>query len=138
MLLTVRIFLVGAAALCGGFFASLVAGFGAAVEPGSYEETRSFTWVVLSAVLGWPFWLPAVIPNRFPRLLCALRRIGAAYAVLGVVAFGSIVSHNIVRHFSGLGATPSALLEGVVLTSVCLLCLILLLWPDLWKDKPST
>jgi len=133
-----RIILLAGAALCGGFIVLLGAGFSRTAEPQEYTSTTTVFWLVAGAVFAAPLWVPAAIPARFPTALKVCRRISAAALLFPTWLFGGIVLHNISRAISGLGATPSALLEGLVLTSVCVLCVFLLVRPDLHHAKRTT
>lgn len=126
-----RILLLLVAALCAAFFAVLGGGFSRAVEPEAYAASTSVFWFVSAAVFASPLWVPAMIPDRYPRVLNVYRRLAAAALVLPASMFASIAGHNISRSMSGLGATPSALVQGLVLTIACAACLLVLLWPDL-------
>ena len=126
-----RILLLFVAALCAAFIAVLGGGFSRAVEPEAYSTGTSAFWIVSAAALPAPLWVPALIPDRNPRVLNACRRLGAAALLLPTFMFSSIVVHNISRSVSGLGATPTALVQGIVLAIACVACLLVLLWPDL-------
>lgn len=126
-----RIILLLAALLCGGFVALLGGGFSRAVEPESYTVSTSIFWFLAGAVVASPLWLPAVIPRRYPVALKVCRRVSAVALLLPTYLFAGIVVHNLSRSISGLGATPSALVLGAVLTAACVVCLFLLLWPEL-------
>ena len=133
-----RIFLLFSAALCAAFFVVLGGGFSRAVEPEEYSTSTSAFWFVSAAVFASPLWGPALIPGRYPRVLNACRRLGAAALLFPTFMFSSIVVHNHSRSASGLGATPSALVQGIVLTIACVACLLVLLWPDLRIAKRAT
>ena len=126
-----RILLLFVAASCAAFVAVLGGGFSRAVEPEAYSVGSSAFWLVLAVVFAAPIWIPAMVPERYPRALKVCRRLGAAALLLPTYLFGSIVVHNVSRRLSGLDATPSALVQGVVLTIACVACLLVLLWPDL-------
>jgi hypothetical protein len=128
---TARIMLLFVAALCAAFFAVLGGRFSRAVEPEAYSAGTSAFWLVLAIVFAAPLWIPALVPERYPRALKVCRRLSAAALLLPTYLFGSIVVHNVSRNLSGLGATPSAFVQGVVLTIACVACLLVLLWPDL-------
>lgn len=126
-----RVILLVGAVLCGGFVALFGGGFSRAVEPENYSEVSSVFWLLAGAVVAAPLWVPAVFPSRYPVALKVCRQVSAAILLLPTLLFGSIVVHNINRSVSGLGATPSALIQGAVLTVACLVCLVVLLWPEL-------
>lgn len=128
-----RFVLLASAALCTAFVALLGGGFSRAVEPDSYSTGTSAFWLFCGALVASPLWVPAVFPARYPRALRVCRWLSAAALLVPILMFGGIVSHNIQRSISGLGASPSALAEGVLLTATCLLCMVLLLWPKLSK-----
>jgi hypothetical protein len=131
MPIATRIILLLIALLCGGFVAWLGDGFSYAVEPNQHSIATSIFWAGLGAVFSAPLWIAALIPSRFAKLAKVSRLAGAAYLLLPVFLFGGIVTHNISRWHSGLGASPSALVQGIVLTSGCLVALVLLLWPEI-------
>lgn len=126
-----RILLLLVAVLCAASLAVLGGGFSRAVEPEEYSNTTSVFWLVSGAVFAAPLWVPALIPGRYTRMLNACRRLGAAALLLPTFMFSSTVVHQISRSVSGLGATPSSLVQGIVLTIACVACLLVLLWPDL-------
>lgn len=126
-----RILLLIVAALCAAFVAVLGISFSLAVEPDAYSASTSSFWLVLAAVFASPIWMPALIPDRYPRVLSVCRRLGAIALLFPTFMFSSIVIHNISRSLSGLGATPTALVQGLALTLACVACLFVLLWPDL-------
>lgn len=125
-----RVILLVGAVLCGGFVALLGSSFSRAVEPETYSESSVF-WLLAGAVVAAPLWVSAVFPSRYPAALKVCRRVSAAILLLPTLLFGGIVVNNISRSISGLGATPPALLQGAVLTIACLVCLAILLWPEL-------
>lgn len=127
---TSRFILLLFAALCAAFVAILGSGFSRAVEPEDYSSGASVFWFTFAAVFVAPIWVPALIPERYPRALKVCRRLGAASLLLPTYMFASIVVHNVSRSLSGLGATPSALVQGVCLTLACVACLLILIWPD--------
>jgi hypothetical protein len=126
-----RFILLLCAVICGGFVALLGGGFSQAVEPQSYSAGTSAFWFLAGAVVAAPLWVPAIIPAHFPNALKNSRWVSAALLLFPTFLFGSIVWHNISRSFSGFGAIPSALFQGLLLTSACLAGLVILLWPEL-------
>jgi len=130
-----RILLLVSAALCGGFVGALGIGFDRAVEPDEYTWVHSVFWVVVGIVFSGPLWVPATIPAYLPRTLTAARRIGAVVLLLPIWVFASIVFHNINREYSGLGASPSAILQGLLLGGLCVLSWIVLMWPDVPRAR---
>ena len=126
-----RVILLLGAVFCGGFVALLGGGFSRAVEPESYSAGTSVFWFFAGAVVAAPLWVPAVFPSRYPVALKVCRRVSAVALLVPTLLFGSIVVHNISRSLSGLGATSSALVQGAVLTVACLVCMVILLWPEL-------
>lgn len=125
-----RVILLLSAVLCGGFVALLGNSFSRAVEPEAYSDSSAF-WLLTGAVVTAPLWVSAVFPSRYPVALKVCRRVSAAIFLLPTLFFGGIVVNNVSRIISGLGATPPALLQGAVLTLACLVCLAILLWPEL-------
>lgn len=133
MSLLSRIILLMCAALCGGFLALSGVSMSYALEPEDHSSGVSFFWLATGALIAAPFWMPALIPSRYPFALQVGRWIGAVFLLFPTMLFGSIVWHNISRSVSGLGATPSAFMLGTVLTAASVLCIAVLVWPDLRK-----
>lgn len=131
MSITSRLILLFCAALTGGFVALQGVSVSYALEPEQYSTSTSLFWFAAGAVVGAPFWIPALIPSRYSFVLLVCRWGGAALLLFPATLFGSIVWHNISRSISGLGATPSALALGLVLTTACLGCMLVLTWPEL-------
>lgn len=131
MPILLRLILLLGAALCGGFIALLGSGVSQALDAETYSTGISIFWFFAGAVVAAPLWVPAIIPSHFPNALKNSRRVSAAILLFPTFLFGSIVWHNISRSFSGLGATPSALFQGALLTIVCLAGLVILMWPEL-------
>lgn len=125
-----RAVLLISAALCGGFFALTGAGFSWAAEPDQFSNSTLVFWFAAGAALAIPLWLPAVVPARYPRFFKFCRRACAALLLYPTWLFGSIVAHNVGRIVSGFSFTPIALAQGLVLAGCCLVCLFVLLWPE--------
>ena len=125
-----RIILLICAIFCGGFLTLSGASFSHALEDESYSRGTSVFWLAVGALFSAPFWVPALIPSHYPLALQVGRWVGAALLLFPTLLFGSIVWHNISRSISDLGATPSALMLGIVLTSACFICITVLLWPE--------
>lgn len=126
-----RLYLLFSATISGGFIALLGVTFSASVESEQFTVASAAIWFIAGAIVAAPLWVPALIPPRFPTALKVCRLVGAAALLLPTYLFGSIVVHNISRAMSGLGATTSALVQGVILTSVCASCVFVLIWPEL-------
>lgn len=120
-----RVFLLLAAMLCGGFFAVMGGAFSYAVD-GEHGTTSVLFWLVAGAVVSAPFWLPALVPNRFSHLLTASRRVGAVVLLLPTGLFGSTIVHNMIRGMSGTGITFSTLTVAAVITVTCLCAIVIL------------
>jgi hypothetical protein len=126
-----RLILLLGAILCGGFVALLGGGFSRAVEPEAYSAGTSAFWLLAGAIVAAPLWVPAIFPSRYAVALKFCRWVSAAALLVPTLLFGSIVWHNISRSVSGLGATSLALVQGALLTVVCLVCMVILMWPEL-------
>lgn len=126
-----RFTLLLGAVLCCGFVALLGSSFSRAVEPETYSVGTSAFWFLAGAVVATPLWVPAIIPSRYPVALKFCRWVSAAALLVPTLLFGSIVWHNINHSVSGLGATSSALAQGAILTVACLVCMVILMWPEL-------
>jgi len=122
-----RVILLIGATLCWAFVAMNGFAFSDAVEP----ESNSFLfWGVVGAVVASPLWVPAAIPSRHPSALMACRWLSAFFLLFPTLMFGSIVVSQVNRELSGLGASARGLTQGAVLTVTCLVCLVILLWPE--------
>jgi len=133
-----RAVLLISAALCGGFFALSGAGFSWAAEPGQFSNSTLVFWFIAGAAFATPLWLPAVFPVRYPRGVKLCRRICAILLLYPIWLFGSIVANNVGRILSGFSFTPIALAQGLVLTVCCLVCLLVLLWPEFRRHADKT
>ena len=125
-----RIVLIGLAAILGGFVALLGASVSYGLEPYRFDRFTIAFYVAVGVVVSCPLWVAAFIPNRFPRLLQACRFLGVLLMLFPMWFFGGLVIHNIGR-IGARGFTPSVFLQGLVLTTVCLLGMALLLWPEI-------
>jgi hypothetical protein len=128
---TARLFLISAAILCGGFVAALGGAFSHGVEPDDYGRSTTLFWLVAGAVVALPLSVTAIIPSRFMSTGRWVRRASAVLLLFPTYLFSTIVTHNVRRALSGIGATPSALLIGIALTAACLCGVFTLLWPDI-------
>jgi hypothetical protein len=133
-----RAVLLISAALCGGFFALSGAGFSLAAEPDQFSNSTLVFWFVVGMALAIPLWIPAVVPARYPRFLRVCRRTCAVLLLFPTWLFGTIVAGNVGRILSGFSFTPIALVQGLVLTGCCLVCLFVLLWPGFRRHDDRT
>lgn len=131
MSLTARIVLLALAAMLCGFVTLLGASVSYGLEPYRFSIRTGLLWLTIGMAVSSPLWIPTLIPNRFCRILRFARWLGVYVLTLPTYLFGSIISSNIARSINGLGATPSAIIQGVALTTVCLVGFVILLWPDL-------
>lgn len=138
MNLLTRSVLLIAAMLCAGFVTMVGSGFSLGVEPNRYTYMTFLYWAALGAAVAAPLWVPTLIPSRYVRTLTISRYVCAAILLAPTYFFGGIVVHNVNRSWSGLGAIPSALLQGVVVTGACVTGLVLLLWPLVRGRKDPT
>ena len=104
------------------------------MEPEQYSNGTVIFWFFGGVALTVPQWVPAVFPSRYPRGLKMCRRVCALLLLFPTWLFGTIVVHNVSRSFAGLGATPIALAQGVVLTLSCIVCLFVLLLPEFRRN----
>lgn len=131
MSLTARIVLLALAATICGFVTLLGANVSYGLEPYRFSIRAGLFWLTIGIAVSSPLWIPALIPNRFRRTSNFARWLGACALTLPTYLFGSIISSNIARAINGLRATPSALIQGLALTTVCLAGFAILLWPEL-------
>lgn len=133
-----RSVLLLSAMLCAGFVTLMGSTFTLGVEPERYTIMTFVRWAVLGVAVAAPLWVTTIIPSRYVRTLTISRYVCAALLLAPTYFFAGIVIHNVKRSLSGLGATPSALLEGIVLTGACLTGLILLLSVLRGRTGPTT
>lgn len=138
MSLISRCILIVSAAICGGFFAISGAGISWAMEPEQFSIGTDIFWFFCGVALTVPLWVPAVFPSRYPRGLKVCRRVCALLLLFPTWLFGAIVVHNVSRAFAGLGVTPIALAQGVVLTLCCVVCLFVLLLPEFRRNERAS
>ena len=131
MPLPARIALLVFAAICCAFVVLLGTSVSYGLEPYRFSFRTIMFWSALGLAVSFPLWLPAVVPNRFPRALSYARWLGAIALTLPTYYFFGIVTHNIARSINGLGATQSAFVQGVILSSACVVGFVILLWPEL-------
>lgn len=124
-----RSVLLISALLSAGFVAFMGSSFSLGVEPERFNVMTFLRWVGLGAAVSAPLWVPASIPSRYARTLLITRFVSAAFLLVPTYFFGGIVVHNVKRSLTGLGATPSAFVQGLVVTVACVTGLVLLLWP---------
>lgn len=132
-----RVVLLASAVLCGVFLAILGGAFSHAVDPERHVLATSAYWGSLAGVFVAPMWLPALIPQRFARTLKVCRRVAAVAQLFPLAMFGNIVVHNVSRMMSGEGGSDAALALGLVLTSLCIACLVILLRPQSVRASPA-
>jgi len=88
---------------------------------------------------GFSLFLPGGCPSdRDHRSVKLCRRICAILLLYPIWLFGSIVANNVGRILSGFSFTPIALAQGLVLTVCCLVCLLVLLWPEFRRHADKT
>lgn len=131
MSLTARIVLLALATMLCGFVTLLGASVSYGLEPYRFSIRTGLLWLTIGMVVSSPLWIPALISNRFCRTLKFARWLSACVLTLPMCLFGSIISSNIARSINGLGATPSAIMQGLALTTACLVGFVILLWPEL-------
>ncbi len=125
-----RAILLLGAALCGGFIFLLGSTTSLALEPDRLGPRTAIFWFAAGLLASLPLWLPAVVPNRFSITQKACRWVCALLLLFPTYLFGTIVSHNLSKSISILRAEPSALIQGIVLTTVCLAGIVILVWPN--------
>lgn len=86
-----RVVLLMSATLCGGFFALSGAGFSRAAEPEQFSNSILVFWFVAGVALAIPLWLPAIVPQRYPRFLKVCRRVCAVLLLFPTWLFASSV-----------------------------------------------
>jgi hypothetical protein len=121
-----RLVLLLGAALFGGFVALSGAGFSRAVEPESYSTGTSVFWFIIGALFSFPFWLPALIPSAVCRWICATLLLFPSFL------FGGSTWRNLRRALSNADFSGSVLLHMALVTVTCLICMAVLVWPEVW------
>jgi hypothetical protein len=125
-----RIVLISLAAILGGYVALTGASVSYGLEPYRFDRFTIAFYVAVGAVVSCPLWVAAFIPNRFPRLSQVWRFLGVLLMLYPMWLFGGLVIHHIGR-IGARGFTPSVFLQGLILSTVCLLGVALLLWPEI-------
>jgi hypothetical protein len=125
-----RIVLISLAAILGGYVALTGASVSYGLEPYRFDRFTIAFYVAVGAVVSCPLWVAACIPNRFPRLSQVWRFLGVLLMLYPMWLFGGLVIHHIGR-IGARGFTPSVFLQGLILSTVCLLGVALLLWPEI-------
>lgn len=133
-----RSVLLISALLCAGFVTFMGSSFSFGVEPERFTFMTFVRWAALGGAVSAPLWVPASIPSCYVRTLMVSRLVSAVLLLAPTYFFGGIVVHNVRRYLTGLGATPSALMQGLVLTAACVTGLVLLLWPMLPRHSKDT
>ena len=115
-----RLYLLLASLLCGGYFAYLGISFSRGVEPESFSAAAILFWLLAGALVASPLWLPAVTPERFPRLARCARWLGILGCLVLLLPFGSAVIHNVRRAFVGFDIVWPILTVNSLLLAMCL------------------
>jgi hypothetical protein len=55
------------ALIIGGFLFSLGSSTSLALEPGDFGISTVVFWLAAGSLVTFPFWLPAILPNKFKR-----------------------------------------------------------------------
>ena len=127
-----RVILIVLAVVLTGFVALSGLGVSRGLEPHRFSAITIAVWLAIGAVITSPLWVPASIPSTYPRLLRVARFLAVLVTLFPMwLLGGSVVTHNIQRALNGLGATPSALIQGLAVTFVWLLAVVVLLWPEI-------
>jgi hypothetical protein len=121
MTLVARLFLLVLAAACAFALASAGWGFGCAVEADRCGLLTTAFWVVLGVAFASPFWLPAVVPARFPRTLRIVRWIGAVASAGPLLLFGSVVESQLHRAAESTTLWPAGMMAGMCAVAVVVL-----------------
>src|SRR6266508_3974661 len=119
MSMPARVTLLFLAAVSGGFFAL----FGASVSRGL--EPYQFNWSTAA------IWVPALVPNCFPRFLRVSRFLAALLLLAPAWLFSTIVTANVNRVIAGARDSIMPFVQGSVLTVVCVSGIVILVWPEL-------
>ncbi|WP_447766813.1 hypothetical protein [Pseudomonas nicosulfuronedens] len=136
-----RITLLLLACAIGGYFAILGVTFTFAVEPQTSRSAIA-VWMAMAVVFSLPVWLPAIVPARLSRLHVFVRRTCMILLCFPTQLYASTVLHQLVRIHSHQESNPTVLVEGLSLTSACLMAMALLVKSDAlrffaWLRQPK-
>ena len=127
----VRNTLLISALILGGLVSIGIMAFGLMAEPEEFSAYSAFFAILIGVVTSSPLWLPAIIPSRFKVLSGILRWLGAIALIFPAYISSGIIINFISRAISDRGPSFMGLILGVVLTGLCLLGIVILIWPEL-------
>jgi hypothetical protein len=101
MTLDGRMYLIGASLLLSGFIAYVASDLSQGFEPHAFSAARIIFRFSVGLVFATPLWLPAVVPQSWPRLarVLLLGSLVGCVALIGL--YGSVVVHQLGRYFAG-------------------------------------
>ncbi len=126
-----RLSLLFLAAVSGGHFALSGASVSRALEPYRFDWVSLAFWAGAGLLLSAPMWAPALLPNRFPRFLRISRFFAALLLLAPTWLFSTIVTANVSRVMAGAQDSVMPLVQGAVLSVVCVVGIVILVWPSL-------
>ena len=127
MSLPSRIFLLFAAAFCGGYFTLLVVGF-------SYGAATSLYAAAAATILLAPLWFPALMPAKLPKLQRISCRVGALALAIPVCLFIYGAAKDFIGSFTDTSTDKDFIAEALIqiaLASLFMACIFVLLWPEI-------
>jgi hypothetical protein len=131
MSMPARLILLFVAAVSGGFFALSGASVSRALDPYRFDWVSLAFWASAGLLISAPMWVPALVPNRFPRFLRIIRFFAALLLLAPTWFFSTIVAANVNRVMAGARDSVMPFVQGSALTVVCLVGIVILVWPGL-------
>src|SRR6266545_6370990 len=131
MSMPARVTLLFLAAVSGGFFALFGASVSRGLEPYQFNWSTAAFWAAAGVLISAPIWVPALVPNCFPRFLRVSRFLAALLLLAPAWLFSTIVTANVNRVIAGARDSIMPFVQGSVLTVVCVSGIVILVWPEL-------
>jgi len=131
MSIPARLTLLFLAAVSGGFFALSGASVSRGLDPYRFDWVSLAFWAGAGLLISAPIWVPALVPNRFPRFLRISRFFAALLLLAPTWLFSTIVTANVNRVMAGARDSVMPFVQGSVLTVICLVGIVILVWPEL-------
>src|SRR5687768_6436103 len=120
MNISARLTLLFLSAISGGFVALFGASISRALDPYRFDWVSLAFWAGVGLLVSAPMWVPALLPNRFPRSLRISRCLAALLLLAPTWLFSTIVTANVSRVMAGARDSVTPFVQGSVLTLVCL------------------
>jgi hypothetical protein len=131
MNISARLTLLFLAAIAGGYVALFGVSVSRALDPERFNWVSLAFWTGIGLLISAPMWAPALLPNRFPRFLRISRFFAALFLLVPTWFFSRTVTANVNRVIAGAHDSVMPFVQASVLTVVCLVGVVILVWPEL-------